>query len=76
MLNLYTNAIDNNGFMGLVNRNENVNVEEQENKSRKIVTGFAVLSLLVVSMIVNGTQHQTSVEVQKLATIASYSTLA
>lgn len=76
MLNLYTNAIDTNGFIGLANKNENVNVDEQQIKSRDIVTGFAVLSLLVVSMIVNGTQYQTNVEAQKVATIASYSTLA
>ncbi|MBL4602187.1 MAG: hypothetical protein JKY84_05545 [Emcibacteraceae bacterium] len=43
--------------------------------SQRIVSGFAVVSLLILSVIVNGSQYQTSVEAQKLTTLASYSSV-
>jgi len=76
MFNLYTNAIDQNGFMALVTKNVNVTSNEHVLKSNRIITSFAVVSLLVLSVIANGTQQQVSAEVQKFATAASYKSLA
>ncbi|MBL4602765.1 MAG: hypothetical protein JKY84_08470 [Emcibacteraceae bacterium] len=72
MFNLYNNSINQNGFMGLVSKNVTANSQDHAINSRKIVSGFAIVSLLVLSVIANGSQYQTSVEAQKLATIASY----
>ena len=74
MFNLYNNSINQNGFMGLVSKNVAINSQDNAVNSRKIISGFAIVSLLVLSMIANGSQYQTSVEAQKLATIASYAT--
>lgn len=76
MFNLYTDAIDQNGFMALVSKNVNVTSSDHVLKSKRIITSFAVFSLLVLSIIANGTQQQVSAETQKIATAASYNTFA
>lgn len=75
MFNLYTNAIDPNGFMGLVSKNINANDHETEVESRKIITGFALASVLIISLIANGSLSQQLSAVQKNTAIASYATL-
>lgn len=74
MFNLYKNS-DVNNFMNLVRNDNSANEEVFENKSRKIASGFAVLSLLILSVIANGSQHQQNVELQKQSTMASYSSV-
>lgn len=58
MFNLYSNAIDADGFMGLVSNNVNTNSKEFEIDNRKIVAGFAIVSLLILSVITSGSQSQ------------------
>ena len=53
MLNLYANAIDQNGFMSLVSKNGNDNSKYFESQNRKIISSFAVVSLIVLSVIAN-----------------------
>jgi len=76
MFNLYKDAIDQNGFMGLVSKNVTAVSKYHQADSRRIVSGFAIVSLLVLSVIANGSQHQTSIKTQTVATIDSYSTVA
>ena len=75
MLNLYANQ-DQNGIMSLLGKNTPDNSHEIETNNRRIVSGFAVLSLLILSVIANGSQYQTSFEQQRQSTISSYSTVA
>jgi|TARA_R110002096_G_scaffold435548_1_gene661436 hypothetical protein len=58
MFNLYANAIDADGFMGLVSNNVKPNSKEFEIDSRKIISGFAIISLLILSVITSGSQSQ------------------
>jgi len=53
MLNLYANAIDQNGFMSLVSKNVNDNTRYFERQNRKIISSFAVVSFIVLSAIAN-----------------------
>lgn len=76
MFNLYTNAIDQNGFMALVTKNVNVTSSDHLLKSKRIITSFAIVGILVLSIIANGTQQQVNAEAQKIATVASYKTFA
>ena len=73
MFNLYANSISSDGFLGLVSKNVERNNKEFEINNRKILSGFAVVSLLIISVIANGSQYQANFELQKQATIASYS---
>ena len=74
MLNLYRNSIDPNGFISLVSKNTENTTEEHRISSRKILSGFAVASLLIVSVMANGSQSQKIAEFQEFAKIASYTT--
>jgi len=56
MFNLYNNAIDQNGFMGLVSNNVATTSEANRIDSRKIVSGFAIVSLAVTAIIVRGAE--------------------
>jgi len=76
MFNLYKNAIDPNGFIALVSKGENVISEKQARENRWIVSSVAALSILIVSVIANGSQAQSNFEAQQFATIASYSSAA
>ena len=58
MFNLYTNAIDQNGFMGLVNKNINDVSKTQKVENRRILSGFVILSMLVLTVISTGSQNQ------------------
>ncbi|MEZ5757981.1 MAG: hypothetical protein R3D86_07155 [Emcibacteraceae bacterium] len=58
MLNLYKNAISPNSFLGLVGNKPQADTKILENNNRRIFAGFAVLSLLILSVISNGSQHQ------------------
>ena len=71
MFNLYTNETKD-GFMGLVAKKEHSSASAHEIDNRRILSGFAVVSLLVLSVIANGSQYQTSVETQRVASIASH----
>lgn len=73
MFNLYATSTGSDSFLRLMNKDVENNKKEFEIKSRKILSGFAVASLLILSVIANGSQHQISFEQQKQATIASYS---
>ncbi|MDG1708814.1 MAG: hypothetical protein P8H03_08620 [Emcibacteraceae bacterium] len=59
MFNLYTNAIDQNGFMGLVSNNVKSTTEANRIDSRKIVSGFAIMSLAVTAVIARGAELMT-----------------
>jgi len=72
MYNLYANSIDPNGFISLVSNNKEVSSEENRISNRKILSGFAVASLLIVSVMVNGSQSQKIAEYQEFAKLASY----
>ncbi len=76
MFNLYKNAIDPNSFIGLVGNGKTANNEKHERENRWIVSSIAALSLLILSVIANGSQAQTSFETQQFATLASYSSVA
>lgn len=56
MFNLYTNAIDQNGFMGLVSKNVTATTEAQRLDSRKIVSAFALMSLAVTAVLVRSAE--------------------
>ncbi len=71
MLNLYTNETKD-GFMGLVAKRGASSSTAHEIDNRRILSGFAIVSLLVLSVIANGSQHQISVEQQRVASIASH----
>lgn len=75
MFNLYSNATSSDSFLSLVSKNTISNNDDFKMSSQRIVSGFAVVSLLILSVIVNGSQYQTSVEAQKLTTLASYSSV-
>lgn len=72
MFNLYANSIDPNGFISLVSKNADVTTEENRISNRKILSGFAVASLLIISVMANGSQSQKIAEYQELAKLASY----
>ncbi|MDG1995316.1 MAG: hypothetical protein P8J14_02385 [Emcibacteraceae bacterium] len=74
MFNLYKNSINPNGFIALVGNNVNTTSDDHTIDSRKIVSGFAIVSLLIMSVIANGSQLQKLSEFQKIATINSYTT--
>lgn len=76
MFNLYKNAIDPNSFIGLVGKGNNVNSVKQERENRWIISAIATLSLLIMSVIANGSQAQSSFEAEHLAVVASYSSVA
>ncbi len=67
MFNLYANSIDPNGFISLVSNNKEVTSEENRISNRKILSGFAVASLLIVSVMA-----QKIAEYQEFARLASY----
>mgnify|MGYP000743008002 CR=1 FL=1 len=73
MFNLYAKAIDRNGFMGLIGDNVNTNSTEFEIDNRKIVSGFAIVSLLILSAITSGSQSQLGFDQVNPATIVSIS---
>lgn len=73
MFNLYANSTSSDSFLGLVSKNIDNDKEGFEINNRKILSGFAVVSLLILSVIANGSQYQINFEQQKQATIASYS---
>ncbi|MCC3862141.1 hypothetical protein [Pseudemcibacter aquimaris] len=75
MFNLYADAIDQDGFMGLVSKNTNEISESDIEKSNSIIASFAIASLLLVSVMVNGAQSQKLVELEQLASIGSYSSI-
>ena len=56
MFNLYKDAIDPNGFMGLVSKNSNSTSAAQETHSRKIALGFAIASLAIVAVMSKGVE--------------------
>ncbi|HPF47457.1 MAG: hypothetical protein KDF58_06150 [Alphaproteobacteria bacterium] len=58
MLNLYKHAISPDSFLGLVANRPQSDAKILENNNRRIFTGFAVLSLLILSVIADGSQHQ------------------
>jgi hypothetical protein len=72
MFNLYKNSINPDGFIALVGTNVNATTDAHAIDSRKIVSGFAIVSLLIMSVMANGSQSQKISEFQKLATINSY----
>ncbi len=74
MLNLYANA-DRRGFLSLVASKPNNDLNEVMADNRKIISTFAVLSILIISVIANGSQYQTNFELQKQSTIASYTSM-
>lgn len=76
MFNLYKNAVDQNSFIGLVNKSEKIISEKEINENRWIVSSFVAISVLVLSVIANGSQSQARFEAQKLASLASYSNIA
>ena len=69
MFNLYANSIDPNGFISLVSNNKEVSSEENRISNRKILSGFAVASLLIVSVTANGSQSQKIAEYQEFANL-------
>lgn len=69
MFNLYADAIDPNGFMGLVSKNINANDPGTEVESRKIIASFTIVSVLVLSIIATDTISQ---QFTKASTAASY----
>ncbi len=71
MLNLYANET-RNGIMKLVGKTEKTNVADINVENRRVLSSFAVLSLLILSVIANGSQVQASFEQQQQATIASF----
>ena len=56
MFNLYKDAIDQNGFMGLINKNSNSSSVAHETHSRKIISGFAIASLTIVAVMTKGAE--------------------
>lgn len=76
MFNLYKNAVDQNSFIGLVNKSEKTISGKEVNENRWIVSSFLTISVLILSVIANGSQAQARFETQKLASIASYSNIA
>lgn len=72
MFNLYSDAIDQDGFMGLVSKNANEISERETESSNNIIASFAIASLLLVSVMANGAQSQKLVELEQLASINSY----
>lgn len=74
MFNLYSDSIDPNGFISLVSKTADNTNEEHRLSNRKILSGFAVASLLIVSVMANGSQSQKIAEIQQFAKIASYTT--
>ncbi len=75
MFNLNKDAVDQNGFISLVSKGTKTINEKHERESRWIVSSLAVLSLLVVSLIANGSQAQTKFEEQQIASIVSYNSV-
>jgi hypothetical protein len=71
MFNLYKNSINPNGFMGLVSNNIDTTTADHAIDSRRIVSGFAVMSLLVMSLMASGSQTQKISGYQNLAVITS-----
>lgn len=71
MLNLYTNE-HKNGFVGLVGENAKSVTLGLKNDNGKIISGFEVISLLVLFAIANGSQYQTNLEQQRYAHNASH----
>ena len=65
MFNLYTNAIDQNGFMGLVSKNINAVSKSQNIENRRIVSGFVIVGMLVVTVISTGSQNQIKTELEQ-----------
>ena len=76
MFNLYNDAVDQNGFMGLVGKGEKAISEKEAKENRWIVSSFAVFSVLIISVISNGSQAQAGFEAQKFAKLASHSQVA
>ena len=72
MLNLYANAIDQNGFISLVSKDVNDNSKDFKRQNRMVISSFAVVSLIVLSVITNGVEFQQNVEQEKMATMTSY----
>ncbi|MBT6329884.1 MAG: hypothetical protein HOJ34_08890 [Kordiimonadaceae bacterium] len=75
MFNLYSNAIDSDGFMGLVSKNNNTTDKKYESASRRVVSDFTVLSLLILAAISSGSENQLNNEIQKISTITSYTSV-
>jgi len=83
MFNLYSNTTSPDSFLGLVAKKQDPYAEKFENDSRRVVThtmaqvqavtGFAVASLLVISLIANGSQAQSNFEMQTPTASSSYS---
>lgn len=61
MFNLYANE-DQNGIMSLLGSKS---VKDNSKENSRIISSFAVLSLLILSVIANGSQAQTSFELQQ-----------
>ena len=74
MFNLYTNAIDHNGFLGLVS-NFKTTDKQFETDSSTVVSDFAAISLVIIYLISGGSVYQTNNDIQKLSTIASYTSV-
>ena len=71
MFNLYTNAIDQNGFMGLVSKNINAVSKSHNLKNRRIVSGFVIVGMLVVTVISTGSQNQIKTELEQRTSYSS-----
>jgi|TARA_R110002096_G_scaffold367840_1_gene561095 hypothetical protein len=71
MFNLYTNAIDQNGFMGLVSKNSNSVSKNQKIKNRRIVSGFVIVGMLVLTVISTGSQNQIKTELEQRTSYTS-----
>lgn len=71
MLNLYTDAINPNGFISLVSKSNQSNIKIFERENRKIISAFAVVSLIVISAISNGAQFQQNFELERMTSFTS-----
>lgn len=61
MFNLYSNAIDTNGFINLVSKKRITKSSNYQNNNRKIISLFAVASLMVITLINSGVEFQNAV---------------
>ena len=69
MFNLYANETPN-GIMTLLGSNSS---KDNSKENSRIISSFAVLSLLILSVIANGSQAQTSFELQQVLASAQTS---
>lgn len=75
MFNLYADAIDRDGFMGIVSKKSSTSDKQYEVDSRGVVSDFTVASLLILFLISGSSVYQTNNETQRHSVVTSYTSV-